>query len=156
MGTLVPSTTNPLVPGDGVVGSAPVGGMLLLEIDTDRTPWAGPMESSILGEGSEMSKDSVVVSGEDVEVSVSSRSRMSKSVMAWRLKSVRTWGGVLEPSRAEPREPSMSLQVWCSGLTALLAGLRHIRVGLRGVKCLPVRGIQVLDWIETSFLYKYD
>ena len=124
-----------LVPGDGCVDSASVGGMLLLGIDTDRTPWAGPMESSILGEGSEMSKDSVVVSGEDVEVSVSSRSRMSKSVMAW--------GGVLEPSRAEPREPSMSLQVWCSGLTALLAGLRHIRVGLRRVKCLPVRGIQV-------------
>ena len=77
----------------------------------------------ILGEGSrEMSKDSVV-SGEDVEVSISSKSRMSKLVMAW--------GGVLEASSA----PSMSLQVWCSGLTALLAGLRHIRVGLRIVKC---------------------
>ena len=138
MGTLVPSTTNPLVPstanllipGDGVVGSAPVGGMLLLEIDTDRTPWAGPMESSILGKGSEMSKDSVVLSAADVEVFISSRSsRMSKLVMAWggvleassapSMSLQVCWGGVLEASSA----PSMSLQVCCFGLTALLAGL---------------------------------
>ena len=144
-----------LVPGDGYVDTASVGGMLL-GMDTDRTPWilwAGPMES-ILGEGSrEMSKDSVVA-GEGVEVSVLSSRRMLKSVMAWRSESVRTWSGVLG---AFSMSSAIVLETGGDGrcaVPALLPGWQAYITSvwaLRGVDCLQGRGVQVGNWTETGF-----